>query len=78
MPIWGFSFFYITAPDELRFERYKHRKEKADDGIMDFEHFKQQEQEPTEIRIPELGKQADYKIENTGSLEELSWRRLSE
>jgi hypothetical protein len=38
---------------------------------MTFEEFQNLEQEPTEINIPELGKNADYKIENTSSLEEL-------
>lgn len=62
---------YVTAPIELRFERYKHRHEKVDDAQMNFVQFLQQEKEPTEIRIPELGQKADFKIENTGSLEEL-------
>jgi len=61
---------YITASLELRFERYKSRREKADDAVMNLDQFKEQEKGLTEIRIPELGKNADMKIENTGSLEE--------
>ncbi len=68
---WGAKIIYITAPMELRFERYKARREKADDAEMDFKEFEQQEQGPTELGIPELGKKADFRIENTGSLEEL-------
>ncbi|HYV33873.1 MAG TPA: hypothetical protein VE973_03420 [Candidatus Limnocylindria bacterium] len=67
----GAKTIYITAPVEERFERYKQRHEKVDDAVMDFEHFKAQEQEQTEVGIPALGARADFKIENTGSLEEL-------
>jgi dephospho-CoA kinase len=38
---------------------------------MSFEQFKDQEKELTEVGIPELGKQADFKIENTGTPEDL-------
>lgn len=62
---------YITAPVELRFERYQQRHEKTDDAAMDFESFKKQEQGPTEVGIPALGARADFKIENLGSLEYL-------
>jgi dephospho-CoA kinase len=68
---WGAKTIYITAPVETRFERYKLRKEKADDAVMGFEQFKQQELGPTEAKIPELGAKADFKIENVGTLEEL-------
>jgi dephospho-CoA kinase len=47
------------------------RREKADDAAMNFEQFKQQETGPTELEIPRLGKQADFRIDNTGSLDEL-------
>lgn len=67
----GAKVIYITAPMELRFERYRQRHEKADDGVMNFEQFKEQEKELTEINIPNLGKEADYKIENIGTAEEL-------
>ena len=67
----GAKFIYITAPLETRFERYKNRREKADDAVMDFENFSKQGSELTEIQIPLLGQEADFKIENTGSLEEL-------
>jgi dephospho-CoA kinase len=62
---------YISAPPETRFERYLKRHEKADDGVMNFEQFQAQEQELTEIGIPELAKQAKFNIENTGSLSDL-------
>lgn len=68
---WGAKIIYITAPAKTRFERYQTRHEKADDGKMDFDKFMEQENGPTEIKIPELGAKADFKIENTGSVEEL-------
>jgi dephospho-CoA kinase len=67
----GAKIIYITAPLETRFERYKQRKEKADDAAQNLEQFAAQEKEPTEVGIPGLGARADYKIENTGTLEEL-------
>jgi dephospho-CoA kinase len=68
---WGAKTIYITAPADTRFQRYMLRREKADDAVMNFEQFKQQETGPTELEIPGLGKQADYKIENVGSMDEL-------
>ncbi|MCX6797361.1 MAG: hypothetical protein NTX98_02685 [Candidatus Doudnabacteria bacterium] len=67
----GAKIIYVTAPAKVRFERYLKRREKTDDGTMNFEQFKEQEKELTEIGIPELGKRADHKIENIGTLEEL-------
>lgn len=67
----GIKTIYITAPIEMRFQRYQHRREKTDDASLNFENFVKQGSEATEIMIPELGKQADFKIENTGTLEEL-------
>lgn len=67
----GAQIIYITAPAQVRFERYQNRREKADDAVMDFEQFVKQDSGPTEVAIPELGKKADFKIENTGNLEDL-------
>jgi dephospho-CoA kinase len=68
---WGAKTIYVTAPMAVRFDRYNNRHEKADDAEMDLEQFKQQEDGPTEVNIPELGAKADFKIENAGSLEDL-------
>lgn len=67
---WGAKIIYVTSPIEIRFERNKTRREKADDGQMNFEAFAAVEKGPTEVRIPELGKRADFKIENSGTVEE--------
>lgn len=68
----GAKIIYITAPLSLRYERYQNRHEKEDDGKMSFEEFARQDrEEETEKGIPALGERADFRIENTGSLEEL-------
>ena len=67
----GAKIVYITAPAEVRFARYQKRHEKTDDATMNFESFLKQEEEATEVNIPELGKRADFKVENTGTLQEL-------
>lgn len=67
----GAKIIYITAPAEIRFERYKTRKEKADDGAQNYEDFLAVEKTHTEKFIGSLGLKADCKIENTGSLEDL-------
>jgi dephospho-CoA kinase len=68
---WGAKTIYITAPIQIRFERYGNRGSKVDDGAMNFQQFQELENGPSELEIPKLGAQADYKIENTGTLEEL-------
>lgn len=68
---WGAKIIYITAPIKMRFDRYMLRHEKADDAVMGFEAFEKQEKDPTELAIPELGKKADFRIDNVGSLDEL-------
>ncbi len=65
------TIIYITGPEQLRYQRFLERQEKADDATMTLEQFQALEQEDTEIQIPTLGKQADYRIDNTGSLDEL-------
>lgn len=62
---------YITASPEIRFERYSKRQEKSDDGQMTFKEFVNQEQEATEVGIPALGTEADFKIVNETSPQEL-------
>ncbi len=73
----GSKLVYITAPVELRFKRYQSRHEKPDDALMNFEQFKLQEQELTEVGIPDLGTKADFRIDNTGSVEEL-YKKIDE
>lgn len=68
----GAHIVYITAPVELRYERYISRQEKTDDGKLDFEEFKRRDSEASnEVHIAELGANADLIIQNIGTLDEL-------
>ncbi len=60
---------YITADSKLRWQRLQDRGEKKDDSAS-YEKFLELEKSETESLIQEIGKEADYKIENNGSLEE--------
>jgi dephospho-CoA kinase len=62
---------YITAPLDLRYQRFMRRKEKSDDAMQTEQEFKDQETAVTEKFIKELGKKADATILNTGTQEEL-------
>lgn len=63
---------YISAPANARYERYKFRQEKKDDGILDFADFLRQDTEsPTEKDIVAIGEQAEFKIENASDLQTL-------
>lgn len=61
---------YITADPKLRFERLKSRGEKDGEADMTYEQFLKEEKAPNELLIPEIGSEADFKVENNGSLEE--------
>lgn len=61
---------YITAPQQLRWERAHKRGEKSDDA-NDFAHFQKMELVPTEVHIAEIGAQADFTIVNDKGLEDL-------
>ena len=67
----GSVIVYITAPPELRYKRSLERISENKDGQPSFQEFLHQDTEWTEKNIPVFGKQANYKIENTGSLEDL-------
>jgi dephospho-CoA kinase len=67
----GAKFIYITAPQDLLYKRFLERNQKPDDSTLTAQEFAALEKEPTENKISQLGEKADFKIENTGSLEEL-------
>lgn len=64
----GAKIIYVTAPLEIR---HKRSLESVKDEHQDLKEFAEQEKEWIEQAIPELGKKADFRIENTGSLEDL-------
>lgn len=68
---------YITAPVEVRFEREKLRKKQGSartsykgEGVS-FRKFKKEEKAITEVEIPKIGKLADFRIDNTGTFDDL-------
>lgn len=62
---------YITASPEVRYKRTLKRKEKVGEGNATFEQFMQEENVLTETSIPSIAAQADVKILNSGTKEEL-------
>lgn len=65
---------YITADAKIRYERTKMRGEKADEAKATFEQFQKEESAHTEQLISEIGKQADFTINNNGTLEEFKFQ----
>ncbi|GMU25255.1 AAA family ATPase [Patescibacteria group bacterium] len=61
----------IDADPKIRFTRMRGRREKSDDRNTAWEEFLEKENAPTEITIPEVMKQADYRIDNNGTTKEL-------
>ncbi len=65
---------YVTADQELRWQRVVGRGEKSDDkqSLEDFQKFEATAE--TEKNIPAIGAQADFTIKNDGSMDELLWQ----
>lgn len=61
---------YVTAKPDVRFERLRAREEKAHEKKLTRKQFEGEEKAATELDIPQIGKAADAKIENNGTLEE--------
>ena len=67
-----FYLVYVWANTRIRFERTKSRKEKDGEDNTTFQQFLEEEAKLTEISIQEIGKQADFKINNNGMEDELN------
>ena len=66
--------FYLVnvfASPEVRYERLKKRTEKKDDQGKTWEEFLEDHKKSTEITIEDVAKQADFQLDNNGTLEEL-------
>jgi dephospho-CoA kinase len=68
---YGATVVYVTAPEEIRYQRFLQRREKADDGRQTLAEFRIKQLKATETSVPSVGTQADYHINNIGSLETL-------
>jgi len=66
----GGRVIYITADSKIRWQRISQRGEKKDDKIS-YKKFLKLEKAKTEILIREIGKKADFKIENNGTKQQL-------
>ncbi|MDO8618750.1 MAG: hypothetical protein Q7R49_02265 [Candidatus Daviesbacteria bacterium] len=66
----GSVLIYITAERDLRYKRLKKRSEKVGETGLSFEQFMKEEEVKTETEIPKLGKKAEIKIENNGTLQD--------
>ncbi len=67
----GFKLIRIVANEKLRHERVVKRNENPGDDQKTFADFLQDQQQETEIQIPEVMATADYEIVNESSLEDL-------
>jgi len=61
---------YVTLDQKSRWQRIYNRKEKSDDKVS-LEKFQEMERAEIEVSIPKIGEKADFRIENTGTKEEL-------
>jgi dephospho-CoA kinase len=61
---------YVTADIHTRYDRIKVRTEKVGESALPYEQFLQEEKADTELNIPAIGREADIRIENSGSLDE--------
>jgi|GEM_PF-41645 len=66
-----FTLIYVEADMQRRYERLIGRRQNADDQTKTFEEFKQDHLLETEITIPPLRVDAQYIVNNDGTLEEL-------
>jgi dephospho-CoA kinase len=66
-----FHLIYVYSDLKLRYERTKKRKEKHGEGETTFEKFLEEEGRLTEVSIHEIGKQADFKLNNNDTAKEL-------
>jgi len=68
----NFHLVYVTADIKIRYERSKKRNEKHGEDKMTLSDFIAEEGRLTEVSIHEVGKKADYVIDNNGPLEKLN------
>lgn len=61
---------YVTAGLPVRYQRLKTRREKEGEATTTMDQFVKEEQAETEVLIPKIGTEADFKIINEGTLED--------
>jgi dephospho-CoA kinase len=67
----NFYLVYVTADLKIRYERTKERHEKDGEDKATFKQFLEEEGKLTGVSIHEIGKQANFKLNNNGTAQEL-------
>lgn len=67
----GFTMLYINADPKRRHERMNSRNQNSDDVTKTFEEFLRDSELESETEIRKLAEEADFTIDNNGSLDEL-------
>ncbi len=65
----GGILIYLTVDEKIRWSRLYKRSEKKDDKVS-YENFLKKEKASAEVEISDIGKEADFIIENNGSIED--------
>ena len=73
----GFYLINVKADEKIRYERIKSRAENPGDENKTLEDFQKDAEAETEVSIREVTEQANYTIENNGSLEDY-YNRIEE
>lgn len=66
-----FKLVYMDTSMENRYGRITKRGENVDDNTKTFEEFKKDHEREAELQIKDLKNQADFVVDNNGSLEQL-------
>lgn len=66
-----FKIISINTDEKTRYERITSRTEKSDDQTKTWEEFQKEGQQEAEGKVKQIAAQADYTIDNNGTLEEL-------
>jgi dephospho-CoA kinase len=67
----GFHLVHIDADPKIRYQRLIRRSQNADDKSKTWAKFLKDSRLPTEIKIRQLAKKAEYRLDNSGSVENL-------
>ncbi|MDO8504797.1 MAG: hypothetical protein Q7S36_02995 [Candidatus Liptonbacteria bacterium] len=68
----GGTLVYVTADKEVRFARSRRNSEKPDEMGISREKFEEQENAQTELYIPQIAVQADFRFDNNGTEKEFA------
>lgn len=67
----NFNLVHVYASPEIRYQRLIRREENVDENKISYEEFLKSQENECEIQLKEVSEQADIKIDNSGTQEEL-------